>query len=104
MSHIWCANMLIIVCYDVSTETAAGRRRLRRVAKACESVGQRVQKSVFECRVNVTQYEELERTLLTEMDLDQDLLRLYRLTEPVDLHVKEYGQFKTVNFDGPLVI
>jgi CRISPR-associated protein Cas2 len=74
------------------------------VAKACESVSQRVQKSIFDCRVNVTQYEELEHTLLTEMDLDQDLLRFYRLTKPVDLHVKEYGQFKTVNFDGPLVI
>lgn len=74
--------MLIIVCYDVSTETSAGRRRLRRVAKACEAVGQRVQKSVFECRVNTMQYEELERTLLAEMDLKQDRLRLYRLTEP----------------------
>lgn len=96
--------MLIIVCYDVSTETNAGRRRLRRVARACEAVGQRVQKSVFECRVNAMQYEELERTLLAEMDLKQDRLRLYRLTEPVDLHIKEHGEFKAVDFDGPLVI
>ncbi|MDP2962076.1 MAG: CRISPR-associated endonuclease Cas2, partial [Sulfurimicrobium sp.] len=51
--------MLIIVTYDVSTETAAGRKRLRRVAKLCERTGQRVQKSVFECKVNQMQYEEL---------------------------------------------
>lgn len=96
--------MLIIVTYDVSTETAAGRKRLRRVAKVCESTGQRVQKSVFECRVSLMQYEELERRLLAEIDEAEDNLRLYRLTEPIDLHVREYGNFRAVNFDKPLVI
>jgi len=56
--------VLIIVTYDVSTETAAGRKRLRRVAKVCESMGQRVQKSVFECSVDQMQMEALERRLL----------------------------------------
>ena len=56
-------SMLIIVCSDVNTETREGRRRLRRVAKVCEGVGQRVQKSVFECRVDRMQYEDLERRL-----------------------------------------
>lgn len=96
--------MLIIVTYDVSTETREGRRRLRRVAKICEGIGQRVQKSVFECRVNQMQYEELERKLLAEIDDKEDNLRLYRLTEPVELHVKEYGHFRAVDFEGPLVI
>lgn len=96
--------MLIIVTYDVSTETAAGRKRLRRVAKVCESVGQRVQKSVFECRVDLMGYEDLERRLLSEIDETQDSLRLYRLTEPVELHVKEFGNFKAVDFDAPLVV
>lgn len=96
--------MLIIVCYDVSTESAAGRRRLRRVAKACEAVGQRVQKSVFECRVNQMQYEALERELLEEVKLEEDCLRFYRLTEPVEIHVKEYGKFEAVDFDSPLVL
>ena len=96
--------MLIIVTYDVSTETAAGRKRLRRVAKVCESIGQRVQKSVFECRVTLMQYEELERRLLAEINEKEDNLRLYRLTEPVDLHVKEYGNFRAVNFDAPLIV
>ncbi len=96
--------MLIIVTYDVSTETKEGRKRLRRVAKICESTGQRVQKSVFECKVNLMQYEELERRLLAEIDEKEDNLRLYRLTEPVDLHVKEYGKFKAVDFDGSLIV
>ena len=60
--------MLIIVSYDVSTESRAGRKRLRRIAKICESVGQRVQKSVFECQVDEMQYEDLERRLLAEFD------------------------------------
>jgi CRISPR-associated protein Cas2 len=96
--------MLVIVSYDVSTDTAAGRKRLRRVAKVCESTGQRVQKSVFECKVTLAQYEELERRLLAEINLISDCLRFYRLTEPVEMHVKEYGKFKAVDFDGPLVI
>ena len=91
--------MLIIVTYDVSTETREGRKRLRRVAKICEGTGQRVQKSVFECKVTLMQYEELERRLLAEIDEKEDNLRLYRLTEPVELHVKEYGKFKAVDFD-----
>ncbi len=95
--------MLIIVTYDVSTETKAGRRRLRRVAKVCESTGQRVQKSVFECQVNLMQYEELERRLLAEIDEKEDNLRLYRLTEPAEFYVKQFGAFKSVDFEGPLV-
>lgn len=96
--------MLIIITYDVSTETREGRRRLRRVAKVCEGHGQRVQKSVFECKVNLMQLEELERRLLAEIDEKEDSLRLYRLTEPFELYVKEYGNFKSVDFEGPLVI
>ncbi len=97
-------TLLVIVSYDVSTETAAGRKRLRRVAKVCESTGQRVQKSVFECKVTLAQYEELEQRLLAEIDLTADSLRFYRLTEPVGLHVREHGKFRAVDFEGPLVI
>jgi CRISPR-associated protein Cas2 len=80
--------MLIIVTYDVSTESREGRKRLRRVAKVCEGHGQRVQKSVFECKVNLMQFEELERRLLAEIDVNEDSLRLYRLKEPFELHAK----------------
>lgn len=96
--------MLIIVTYDVSTENAAGRKRLRRVAKICERMGQRVQKSVFECRVDQIQFEKLELKLLDEIDINKDCLRLYRLSEPVKLHVKEFGKFKATDFNDPLII
>lgn len=96
--------MLLIACYDVATETREGRRRLRKVAKACEAVGQRVQKSVFEFRVDARQFEELERELLSIIDTSEDCLRFYRLTEPVELHVREHGHFRAVDFEGPLVV
>lgn len=96
--------MLVIVCYDVATETKAGRCRLRRVAKACESVGQRVQKSVFECRLDDAQLEGLQRRLLEIIDADSDCLRMYRLTEPTSLYVNEFGAFRALDFDGPLVV
>lgn len=96
--------MLIIVCYDVATESKPGRKRLRQVAHSCEAVGQRVQKSVFECRLDPQQFEELERELLSIIDTSEDCLRFYRLTEPVKLHVKEHGKFTAVDFEKPLVI
>ena len=96
--------MLVLVCYDVNTETSAGRRRLRRVAKVCESTGQRVQKSVFECQVDVAQFEALECRLLAEINPDQDCLRLYRMPQTRGFEVLEHGSFKAVDFDGPLVL
>ena len=97
--------MLVIVCYDVSVLTPAGRRRLRRVAKRCERVGLRVQKSVFECRLDLAGYEALERDLLAEIEVQEDCLRFYRLTEPVNLHIREHGKFRATNFSAdPLVV
>jgi CRISPR-associated protein Cas2 len=96
--------MLVIVCYDVNTETQSGRRRLRRVAKVCEGVGQRVQKSVFECQVDLAAMEALERRLLAEVDLKQDCLRLYRMADTRGCEVREHGRFRATNFDDPLVL
>lgn len=96
--------MLVLVCYDVNTETKAGRRRLRRVARACEGIGQRVQQSVFECQVDTAQFESLERKLLGEIDAALDCLRLYRMPETRGFEVREHGTFKAIDFDGPLVL
>lgn len=96
--------MLVIVCYDVNTETRAGRRRLRRVAKVCEGVGQRVQKSVFEFQIDLMRLEALERDLLAEINPDEDNLRLYRLPDTKGAEVREHGKFKATDFDGPLVL
>jgi CRISPR-associated protein Cas2 len=96
--------MLVLVCYDVSTESKAGRRRLRRVARVCESTGQRVQKSVFECQLDLARFEALERELLAEIDPTMDCLRLYRIPGTRGFEVIEHGTFKAVDFDGPLVL
>lgn len=96
--------LLIIICYDVSTETRAGRRRLRRVAKVCESRGQRVQKSVFECQVDVAGFEELQRRLLAEVDLTEDCLRFYRMPASRGAEVIEHGRFRVTDFEDPLVV
>jgi CRISPR-associated protein Cas2 len=96
--------MLVLVCYDVNTETKSGRRRLRRIAKVCESTGQRVQKSVFECQVSLAEFETLERRLLAEINADEDCLRLYRIPDSRGAEVREHGTFKAVDFDGPLVL
>jgi len=96
--------MWIIVAYDVRTEEAPGRKRLRRVAQICKDFGQRVQKSVFECQVNEMQYEDLRRKLLREIKDDEDNLRLYRLTEPREQHCEVYGLSWMVSFDDDALI
>lgn len=96
--------MLVIVCYDVNTETREGRRRLRRVARVCEGVGQRVQKSVFEFQIDLMRMEELERKLLAEIELTEDNLRLYRMAESRGCEVREYGVFRATDFEKPLVL
>lgn len=96
--------MLVIVCYDVNTETREGRRRLRRVAKVCEGTGQRVQKSVFECQVTLAQMEDLERRLLAQVNLELDSLRLYRMADTRGCEVREHGKFRATDFAAPLVL
>ena len=76
--------MLILVSYDVSTESPEGRRRLRRVAKVCLNYGQRVQKSVFECQVDLALMEALKNELLDIIDDNDDFQDMYandRVTE-----------------------
>ena len=94
----------ILVTYDVSTESAEDRRRLRKVAQTCQDFGQRVQKSVFECSVNEMQLEEVVRRLLVIIKKDEDSLRVYRLTEPAGQHVHVYGIDTAVDFDEPLIL
>lgn len=96
--------MLVLVCYDVNTEDRAGRRRLRRVARVCEGTGQRVQKSVFECQIDLAQMEDLERRLLAEIDIDTDCLRIYRLPQTRGCEVREHGRFRAQDFDDPLIV
>ncbi len=90
--------------YDVSTETAEGRRRLRRVAKACEAYGQRVQKSVFECVLSATDLQRLRHRLLQEMCPTEDSLRIYRLREPRSQFLEVHGLQPVFDLREPLVL
>ncbi|WP_026610087.1 CRISPR-associated endonuclease Cas2 [Methylocaldum szegediense] len=96
--------MLVLVSYDVSTETSDGRRRLRRVAKICLNYGQRVQKSVFECKVEPMQLETLKNDLLDIINEEEDSLRIYRIVEPLEKNVIEFGKFKAVDFADTLIV
>lgn len=96
--------MMVLVSYDVSTETREGRRRLRRVAKVCLDYGQRVQKSVFECKVGPAQLELLKHELLEIIDMAEDNLRIYHIVEPLEKHVLEFGKFRAVDFEQPLIV
>ena len=96
--------MLFLVTYDVSTETSAGRRRLRRVAKVCKNYGQRVQKSVFECRVAADTRELMEQQLVAEIDPETDNLRIYRLREPAEKYIQQFGRFEAIDFEAPLMV
>jgi CRISPR-associated protein Cas2 len=94
----------LLVCYDVNTQTAEGRRRLRRVAQVCQNFGQRVQYSVFECTVNEANRARMSARLLREIDFAEDSLRIYTLGRDRDAVVEAYGRDHYVDFTAPLVI
>ena len=96
--------MNLLVCYDVSTETPAGRKRLRKVAQVCKDFGQRVQYSVFECTVSETNRERLRQRLLQVIDPAEDNLRIYQLAGNREEVVEAHGKDRYVDFAGPLVI
>ncbi len=100
----WRWDIEILVAYDVATDTAEGRHRLRRVAKVCEAYGQRVQKSVFECVVNPGEFERLKHRLRAEIDLEQDSLRFYQLREPRERYLQTLGRQPVFDLHDPLVV
>ena len=95
--------MLMLVAYDVSTETTEGRRRLRRVARACLDFGQRVQNSVFECEVNPAQWTVLRARLINEIDVKADSLRFYRLGADGRRRVEHVGAKPIIDLEAPLI-
>ena len=96
--------MNVLVTYDVDTTTKAGRTRLRNVAKVCKNYGQRVQFSVFECRVDEAQYEALLSKLKKAVKVDTDSLRIYKLRGEREDFLQTFGLDKYVDFDEPLVL
>ncbi|MGJ0393553.1 MAG: CRISPR-associated endonuclease Cas2 [Methylocystis sp.] len=96
--------MLVLVTYDVRTTTDGGARRLRRVAKACQDYGQRVQYSVFEIEVDPAQWTALRARLEAIVDLKTDSLRYYYLGANWRSRVEHVGAKPAADFDGPLII
>jgi CRISPR-associated protein Cas2 len=96
--------MMMLISYDVATETAGGKRRLRRVARACRDYGQRVQYSVFECEVDPAQWVKLRARLIAEIDPETDSLRFYRLGANWKGRVEHVGAKPVLDLDGPLVL
>lgn len=96
--------MLVVVAYDVSTETKEGRRRLRRVARTCLDYGQRVQKSVFECVLRDRDWVLLRARLLKEYAAGEDSLRFYFLDETAKTRTEHHGIRAPIDLEGPLVI
>ncbi len=93
----------MLVTYDVNTQDAAGRKRLRRVARACLDWGQRVQYSVFECELDPPQWVALRTRLLAEIEPAQDSLRFYRLSKARGSAVEHIGAKPILDLEGPLV-
>ena len=95
--------MLVLITYDVSTETAGGRTRLRKVAKECLNYGQRVQNSVFECVVDAAKCRETQYKLLSIIDMNTDSLRFYYLGNHYKQKVEHFGAKQTLDITEPLL-
>lgn len=96
--------MLVVVAYDVSTESDAGRKRLRRVARVCEDRGQRVQNSVFECLVDAAQWVSLRAELIAEISPAEDSLRFYFLGDRWKGRIEHVGARQAYDPQGPLIL
>ena len=96
--------MLIIVTYEVNTETRAGQSRLRKVAKVCMNYGQRVQNSVFECLLDASQYVEFKARLEKIINVEKDSLRFYKLGNNYKQKVEHIGVHQEISQDDILIM
>ena len=96
--------MLVLISYDVQTTSPGGARRLRRIARACQDYGQRVQFSVFECEVAPDTWVLLRARLLAEMDPELDSLRFYFLGATGKHRIEHFGSKSAVDFDSHLIV
>jgi CRISPR-associated protein Cas2 len=96
--------MMVLITYDVNTEDADGKKRLRKVAKQCQNYGQRVQNSVFECLVDPVQFAQLKRNLEQIIEPSKDSLRYYFLGKNWRIRVEHVGAKPTYDPEGVLTI
>ena len=96
--------MLVVITYDVNTETAAGRKRLRQIARQCVNYGHRVQNSVFECLIDAAQCRMLQQKLCTIMDEELDCLRFYYLGNKYENKIEHFGAKRGYEPEGVLMV
>jgi len=95
--------MMVLITYDVNTQTAEGRKRLRKVAKACVNHGVRVQNSVFECVLNSAENCKLKALLEEIIDLELDSVRFYYMGNNYKKRVESLGKKDHIEVDEPLL-
>ena len=96
--------MMVIVSYDVAVSMEGGQRRLRKVAKACQNYGQRVQFSVFECVVDPAQWTKLKHILENTINKDTDSLRYYYLGSNYKRRVEHVGAKPSIDINSPMIV
>ncbi|WP_334195619.1 CRISPR-associated endonuclease Cas2 [Muricomes intestini] len=96
--------MYILITYDINVTSVKGQSRLRKVAKVCVNYGQRVQNSVFECKLTEAELLKVKKQLLDIIDVEVDSLRFYRLGNEYDKKVQHVGAKRTYKFDDALII
>ena len=95
---------MVLISYDVSTTSPAGKKRLRKVAKECQNHAQRVQNSVFECIMDNAKTKVVKAKLLEIIDMDKDSLRFYYLGNAYKNKVEHYGTRTSIDLEGTLSI
>lgn len=96
--------MLVLITYDVSTETEAGKKRLRKVAKQCVNYGRRVQNSVFECEMDAAKSREVKAILEESINIKEDSLRFYYLGNNYKSKVEHIGIKASFDVKAPLIL
>lgn len=94
----------MLITYDVNTETAEGRKRLRKVAKICVNYGQRVQNSVFECVIDPAKFKEVQHKLQNTINKEKDSLRFYYLGKNYKNKVEHIGSKPSFDIEGTIII
>ena len=95
--------MLVLITYDVDTISETGQKRLRKVAKLCQDYGQRVQNSVFECRLSEAQFVVSKNKLGSIMNHDLDNIRFYFLGNNWNHKIETLGRICSTDFDSELI-
>ena len=96
--------MLVLITYDVNTETSEGRKRLTKIAKICCNYGQRVQNSVFECDLDASQMVIVKSQLLSIINGEKDSIRFYNLGNKYSSKIEQYGKIESYDPEGDLIL